>query len=265
MTKTTSLFARIAFVITLVFTAAATALRIYLMQNAYDFENGFYTNDTLHMLFRYALIAFAAIAFVTAYIYIKEEKSSKLPSENRAVVFAGIFAACAFIGFIVYNFAKFVLPMFERPGAADILMCVFSAIALLYFLTYSAKAEIGDSRALLCCGPALTLLALVFGLYFNTSVSYVNHSVVLCYATSIFLMLATIAEANAFLRRPYLRRYLAYVPTAVVLSFALAVPDIIYAITHFDAPITDIYYDIIILALGVFHLVRFTSICSAKE
>ncbi len=158
-----------------------------------------------------------------------------------------------------------MFPSFTRPGAVDIIMCLFAVVAMLYFLTFTKKAKLGDSRALLCCGSALVLLALVFGLYFNRYISYVNHSVVLAFAAAIFLMLAIMAEANAHLDRPYLRRMLAYVPSAIVLSFTLSVPDIIYSITEKGAPIADIYYDIIILALGIFQLVRFISLCTAKS
>ena len=175
-----------------------------------------------------------------------------------------LFCACVFSGFAVYTFAKFVIPAMQAPGAADIIMAIFASVSILYFLSNDASGKIGDARALLCASPALVLLALVFGLYFNTKISYVNHSVILCYAAAIFLMLASVAEANSILKRPYLRRYLAYAPTAVVLAFALSIPDIIFAIANLKAPLTDIFYDIIIFALGVYHLVKLCAIAYEK-
>ena len=262
MTKRTSLFARIALAITLVFTAAATALRASLMQNAYDFTNGFYTDDKLHSILRYSLIVFAVLAFTMAYIYIKERKSSNGLPETKVVTYVSFIPMCAFAGFLIYTFAKML--GYNRPGAATLVMCLFSIVAFFYFLTFTKKGNLGDSRAVLCSGSALVLLALVFGLYFNTSISYVNHSVILCYATCIFLMLSIVAEANGLLGRPHIRRYLACVPTAIVLSFTTSIPNIIYSITQGGAPITDFYYDIIILALGVFQLARLIAVCMTK-
>ena len=146
-------------------------------------------------------------------------------------------------------------------------MAILSIVAILYFLSLNSNEKLGDFRAVLCGSVALVLLVLVFGLYFNTSVSYVNHSVSLCYAAAIFLMLATLAEANALLKRPFLHRYLAYAPTAVVLSFSLAIPDIIYAASTLKAPLTDVFYDVIILTLGIYHLISLiiTSFNTPKE
>lgn len=231
---------------------------------SYDAENGFYQNDSLHNVFRYSLIAMTVIVFAAAYIYIKEGKNQISLPESRIIRIVSFFPVCVFTGFAVYCFAKLVLPMFERPGVADIVMMLLSIVSVLFFLSYEAKEKLGDSRALLCSAPAIVLLALVFGLYFNPKVSYINHSVVLAFATSIFLMLTTLAEANSILKRPALRRYLAYAPTAIVLSFALSIPDIIFAITNLNAPISDIYYDIIILSLGVYHLARLTAIALEK-
>jgi hypothetical protein len=39
------------------FSVGFTALRCFLMLTAYDAENGFYTDDALHAIFRYPLIA----------------------------------------------------------------------------------------------------------------------------------------------------------------------------------------------------------------
>ncbi len=263
MNKKTSLFARVALIVCVLFASAMTALRIILM-NTYDIANGFYTNDTLHSVFRYTLIAIAAITFVTAYIYIKEGKIQKPTCSAKFLSGASLVPVCVFAAFTVYTFAKFVIPTLQTPGGADIVMLIFSVVSILYFLSFNASNKIGDARAILATAPALVLLALVFGLYFNTNISYVNHSVTLCYGAAIFLMLASVAEANAVLNRPYLRRYLSYAPTAVILAFALSIPDIIFAITSFKAPITDIFYDIIILALGVYHLARLISVATQK-
>ncbi len=263
MNKTTSVLSRALLTAACIFTAILTTLRTVLM-NTYDAVNGFYTNDALHLIFRYLLIALAIVVFAAAYIYIKEGKIQKPTQNEKFIGAAMLLPACVFTGFVVYTFAKFVIPTMQNPGAADIIMALFSAVSILYFFSHNASGKIGDTRALLCASPALVLLALVFGLYFNTKISYVNHSVILCYAASIFLMLATVAEANSILARPYLRRYLAYAPTAVVLSLSLSIPDIIFAIANLNAPLTDIFYDIIIFALGVYHLVNLIAIAIQK-
>ncbi len=263
MNKTTSVLSRALLTAACMFAAILTTLRTVLM-NTYDTVNGFYTNDALHLIFRYLLIALAIIVFATAYIYIKEGKIQKTAQNEKIIGIVMLFCACIFTGYVVYTFAKFVIPTMQAPGAADTIMAIFATVSILYFLSNDAKGKIGDARALLCTSPALVLLALVFGLYFNTNISYVNHSVILCYAAAIFLMLATVAEANSILKRPYLRRYLAYAPTAVVLAFALSIPDIIFAIANLKAPLTDIFYDIIIFALGVYHLVKLCVVACEK-
>jgi len=263
MNKTTSVLSRAMLASVLLLAIALTAMRIVLM-NTYDAANGFYTNDALHLVLRYLLIAFAIVAFAAAYIYIKEGKIQKSERSEKIVGVIHTAVACVFTGFVVYIFARFVIPTLQDPNVASVIMALFSIVAILYFLTHNSSDKLGDARAILCAAPALVLLALVFGLYFNTGVSYINHSVILCYAAAIFLMLATVAEANAVLQRPYLRRYMAYAPTAVVLSFALSIPDIISAITNTAAPLTDVFYDIIILALGIYHFANLCVIAASK-
>ena len=266
MSKKISSFATVATAVTLLFSTALTALRIYLMQNAYDFTKGFYTNRGLHLVLRYTLIAIAVIAFVAAYVYIKEDKKEKGVDFPKPFIISTYICTVVFAGFILYTFAKLVLPNLNDPAGTDLLACVFAAIALLYFISFEkCNIKLGDSRSLLCAGTALCLLAIVFGLYFNKNISYVNHSVVLLYATAIFLMLTTVAEANSFIRRPFIKRYLAYAPTAVILSFTLSVSDIVYTLSNKVSPITDVIYDIVILSLGFFHLARLIAVCQAAK
>ena len=251
--------------ITCLVTLLATALRVVLMTD-YNVVTGFYANETLHNIFKYPLFAFAAITFVLAYIYIKEGNCAFSAPENKIVTGVGYFCAAVFGGFILYTFACFVLPVLQNPNYAELAMAFFSLVALFYFISNTKR--IGDARAVLACGSALVLLALVFVLYFSiflgTGISYVNHTAVLCYATAIFLMLSAMGEANAILNRPFLRRYLAYAPVAVVLAFALSVPNVIFTVTEKKAPLGNFYFDIIILALGVYHLVRLVTLALIK-
>lgn len=267
MNTNASLFSRSITAVAVFFSAVGVALRTILMAGYYDGAEGFYTNEILHSVFSYLLVAMAIVIFAAAYIYIKEEKNPFSLPNNRAVSAVSAVAACVFGGFIIYSFGKLILSRYSgglltSPGKAAIIMSLFCVVALLFFV--SGKSKMGDVRALLCSGNALVLLILVFGLYFDPVISYVNHSVVLCYATSIFLMLATVAEANSYLSRPWLRRYLAFAPTAVVLSFALSIPDFIYAALNLSAPLYDIYYDFIIFALGLYHLVNLIAISMVK-
>lgn len=265
MNTRNSIFSKAVLIITAVLAVVFTSMRIYLMQTAYDFTRGFYTNQQLHNIFRYSLIAVTVVIFAAAYIYIKEEKSPKGLPKGKLITLVSYAGAVVFAGLILYTFAKLLIPTIPSPTGADLLTTVLGVIALIYFMTFIRKGEIGDTMALLASGPALTLLALVFGLYFNTAISYINHSVVLAYATAIFLMLASVTEAGGYLKRPVLKRYLAYAPTAVILSFTLTIPDIIYALTHTAVPIVDIYNDIIIFIIGIFHLARLVTLSTVKE
>ncbi len=262
-----SVYTKIATFVTAFFTIAGVVLRTVLMLSFYNGDDGFYTNGTLHLVFRYMLIVFAAVAFAAAYIYIKEGKSQISQPLCPLVRKVSLIPACVFTSFLIYTFAKVVIPTLNAPTVADLFMALFAIAAILYFFSLNSNSKLGDASAILCAAPALVLLVLVFGLYFNPTVSYINHSIILCYAASIFLMLATVAEANAFLGRPFLHRYLAYAPTAVVLSFSLAIPDIVYALTALKAPLTDVFYDVIILTLGIYHLIKLavTAFYSPKE
>lgn len=262
MNKATRISARVLGAPALIVTIGCTALRTWLLQNAYRVEDGFYTNDTLHMVLKCAFVILAAIAFAVGHIYIKEEKSAAPLPEGKVFKAVSMFVGCVLGGFLLYTFAKVVLPMFEMPGVLDLIMAAFAAAAMLYYFTGDKKA---DFRALLCISSALMLLMMVFGLYFNESISYVNHSVVLCYAASIFMMLTVTAEANFLLGRSAYRRYLSYAPTAVALSLSLSIPDLIYSITARTTVITDMYYDILFLAFGIYHLVRLVLIAVSTE
>lgn len=254
----------ILFVCTALLAVGFTLLRCVLMRG-YDFTNGFYTDDTLRAILRIGLIALAAIFFACGYIYNKKEenRATRLP-QNAVTTVTAYLAGAALCGFVLYTLAKFAA--FGRLLLADGLICIFALIGAFYYFTERQYAKKGaDFRALLCSANALALLVMVFGLYFNDSVSYVNHSVVLAFAAAIFLMLALVAEANFALNRPAYRRYFSYAPTAVVLSFTLAVPDLIAAITRGEAVITDIFYDILILALGLHQLARLSALAFSAE
>lgn len=256
------------FVCTAVLAAGFTLLRLFLMRG-YDFENGFYTDDSLHVILRWSLIALAAIFFVCGYIYNniynkkEETRAVRLP-QNAATTVTAYLAGAALCGFAFYTLAK--LAFFQRLLLADGILCIFALIGAFYYFTerqYAKKKA--DFRALLCSANALALLVMIFGLYFNGSVSYVNHSVMLCFAAAIFLMLTLLAEANFVLGRPAYRRYFSYAPTAVILSFTLAVPDLVSAITNGEAVITDIYYDILILALGLHQFARLSALAFSAD
>lgn len=238
------------------------ALRAFMLLTAYDFKNGFYTDDTLHGVLRYSLIVFAAIVFAVGHIYIKEgNRHISLPAGKTFKAISSLIG-CVLGGFLVYVFAKAVLPMFEAPTVADLAMAFFAVLGMLYYFTVGKK---GDFRALLCSASALLLLALVFGLYFNPEISYVNHSVILCYAAAIFTMLTFTAEANFALGRSAYRRYISYAPVAVVLTLAQAIPDLIVALTHRASILPDLYYDILLLAFGIYHFTRLVLIAAQKE
>ena len=113
---------------------------------------------------------------------------------------------------------------------------------------------------------ALSLLVLVFDLYFDKTVSFANHSVKLAFAAAIFLMLTLLSEANFALRRPEAwRRYFCYAPTAILLSMTLAIPDLIAAAVHHRALVSDLYYDILIFAIGLHQAARLGAMAFAKE
>lgn len=251
MQKKTSILVRILSTATALLSIAATTLRAFMMQS-YDAANGFYTSDSLHTVLRVSLVVIAAIFFAGRYIYIKEENFPKTLPAGQTVKVVSTVVGCVLAGFVLFTFAKAVLPMFTFSGAETV-MALFALVAMLYYFSTDKK---GDFRALLCTASALVLLAMVFGLYFNPKFSYINHSGVLCFAAAIFLMLAFVAEANFALGNTAYRRYLAYAPTAVILSFTLSIPDLLFAVTGGGSPITNIYYDILFLAFGVYHLTR---------
>ncbi len=262
MNKKISLLSKIYLTAAVLLAAAATALRINMMQNGYDALNGFYTNDILHNIFGYGLAAAVVILAVIAYIYIKEENCSALPAEGVLVKGASLLSGCVNGGYIIYTFAKAVIPAMGEIKAANLATLVFAAIGMLYFFTLGKKAHF---RSLLCISNALVLLAIILTLYFDRTVAFINHSIVLCFAAAIFSSLAFAAEANFALARTAYRRYLAYAPSAVILSLGLSIPDIIFRISHRYAVLTDIYYDIIILAFGLYHLARLIEIAFKKE
>lgn len=255
--KKTILAAKVLTMLSLLLSIGCAALRTWLLTNAYSIEDGFYTNATLHTVLNTVLFGFAVLAFAAGHIYIKERNRLHPLPENPIFRVAAVFSGCAMAGFILYTFAKFVLPNFERPQFAALLMLPFALISAAYYFAGSKKeTHNGDFRALLCLCPALVLLILVFGLYFDSTVSYINHSVVLCFAASIFTILAGTAEANSMLGRPCYRRYLSYAPTAVTLCFTLSIPDLLFYCTNRAVVLTDIYYDILLFAFGLYHLAR---------
>ena len=190
-----------------------------------------------------------------------EEDAEKLVPGTKILV-TGFLSVCVLAGAVVYSFAKAVIPALGGIDAFDLALLAFSVVAMLYYLTIGKKAPF---RSLLCIASSLVLLVIVLDLYFDRTVSYTNHSVVLCFATAIFSALTFAAEANFSLGRSAYKRYLSYVSTAITLSFALSVPDIVYFAVSKTAVIADIYFDVIILAFGIYHLARLIEIALYKE
>ena len=260
MHKTSRISARVLTALSLLFSVGGILLRTFLLQNAYRVEDGFYTDPTLHAILRYGLIALAVLAFAWAHIYIKEGNRPIPSPEGRVFSILYAVVGCVLAGFLLYTFAKSILPFFVFPGLADLAMALFAAVAMLYYFTAGKKK---DFRAPLCLCSALLFLAMIFGLYFSGKVSYVNHTVVLCFAAGIFMMLSIAAEGTSLRGRPAARRYLAYAPTAVTLCFTLSVPDLCFFLTDHHVVLTDIYYDLLFFVFGAYHLARLLWLAAA--
>lgn len=254
------------FFVTVLLSAAFTVLRTCMLLGGYDYENGFYTNNTQHALLGGGLLVCAALFFVCGYIYNKKEenKPAALPQTSVTNVTAFI-AGAALVGYVLYSFTMFAV--FTSIDIAAVFLGIFALIGSFYYFTERQyKGKNADFRALLCASVAFSLLVLVFDLYFDKTVSFANHSVKLAFAAAIFLMLTLLSEANFSLRRPEAwRRYFCYAPTAILLSMTLAVPDLIAAAAYRTAVISDLYYDILIFTIGLHQAARLGAVAFAKE
>lgn len=254
------------FSLTMLLAAVYTVFRTCMLLTGYDYAGGFYTNSVQHAVFGYSLFVFAALFFVCGYIYNKKEENRpiRLPQTAATDVTAFI-AGAALAGYVLYSFAR--LAIFDRINLADVFLGIFALIGSFYYFTERQyKAKTAAFRALLCSAVSLSLLVLVFDLYFDGTVSFANHSVKLSFAAAIFLMLTLLAEANFPLARPDAwRKYFCYAPTAVLLSMTLSVPDLIAAAVYRTAVISDLYYDILIFAIGLHQAARLGAVAFAKE
>ncbi|MBQ9429696.1 MAG: hypothetical protein IJU41_09210 [Clostridia bacterium] len=242
-----------------VFALLGAAARLYMLFALYDIENGFYTSALAHSLFRACGIAIAAVFFAIGHIYIKEENEPVSLPENSLTKWTSYLCGGVLGGFLLYSLVRLALD--NRLSIATGFACLFAVFGLLYFFTANAK---GDFHALLCISNALLILAIVFGVYFDRRISYVNHSGALFYAAAVFVMLSLLAECNFNLGRSAYRRFCSYAPTAAVLTVSLALPDIVYAIAFRRAVVLDVYYDILLLTYGVYCLVRLFTLALDK-
>ncbi len=254
------------FFVTVLLSAVFVVFRTCMLLGGYDYESGFYTNNTQHALLGGGLLVCAALFFVCGYIYNKKEenKSAALPQTVVTNVTAFI-AGAALVGYVLYSFTMFAV--FTSIDIAAVFLGIFALIGSFYYFTERQyKGKNADFRALLCASVALSLLVLVFDLYFDKTVSFANHSVKLAFAAAIFLMLTLLSEANFALRRPEAwRRYFCYAPTAILLSMTLAVPDLITAAAQHTAVISDLYYDVLIFTIGLHQAARLGAVAFAKE
>ena len=234
------------FFVTVLLSAVFVVFRTCMLLGGYDYESGFYTNNTQHALLGGGLLVCAALFFVCGYIYNKKEenKPAALPQTVVTNVTAFI-AGAALVGYVLYSFTMFAV--FTSIDIAAVFLGVFALIGSFYYFTERQyKGKNADFRALLCASVALSLLVLVFDLYFNKTVSFANHSVKLAFAAAIFLMLTLLSEA-------------------ILLSMTLAVPDLIAAAAQHTAVISDLYYDILIFAIGLHQAARLGAVAFAKE
>lgn len=252
-------FDRVLAICATVFAVLGAAARLYMLFALYDIENGFYTSAPAHTLFRACGIAAVIVFFAIGHIYIKEENGAVSLPESRPLSLWSYLCGAVLGGFLLYQLVR--LAIYNTVGLAGGFACLFAVFALLYFYTENAK---GDFRALFCISNALLLLAIVFGVYFDRSIAYVNHSAALFYAAAVFVMLAFLAEGNFRLGRSAYRRLLSYAPSAAVLSISLALPNLIYALFSRRAVIVDVYNDVLFLAYGIYFLLRLYAIASVK-
>ena len=254
------------FFATVLLSAAFTVFRTCMLLGGYDYENGFYTSRTQHAVLGYSLLAFTVLFFVCGYIYNKKEEKplTRLP-QTAATDVTAFLAGAALVGYVLYSFTMFAV--LDRIVVADVFLGVFALIGAFYYFTEKQyRAKRAEFRALLCASVALALLVMIFDLYFDATVSFANHSVKLAFAAAIFLALTLMAEANFQFERPDARRrYFCYAPTAILLSMTLAIPDLIAAAVHHQALVSDLYYDILIFAVGLHQAARLGSIAFAKE
>lgn len=254
------------FFVTVLLSAAFTVLRTCMLLGGYDYENGFYTSRAQHAVLGYGLLAFTVLFFVCGYIYNKKEEKrlTRLP-QTVATDVTAFLAGAVLVGYVLYSFTMFAV--LDRIVVADVFLGVFALIGAFYYFTERQYREKrADFRALLCASVALALLVMIFDLYFDATVSFADHSVKLAFAAAIFLALTLLAEANFRLERPdAFRRYFCYAPTAILLSTTLAIPDLIAAAVHHRALVSDLYYDILIFAIGLHQAARLGAMAFAKE
>ena len=254
------------FILTVLLSVLFVLFRTCMLLGGYDYESGFYTNDTQHALFGYSLFFLALLFFVCGYIYNKKDgnRPIRLPQTVVTNVTAFI-AGAALVGYVLYSVA--MLAIFNRMDIAGVFLGIFTLIGSFYYFTEKQyRGKRAAFRALLCSAVSLALLVMVFDLYFDGNVSFANHSVKLAFAAAIFLMLTMLAEANFPFERPDAwRKYYCYAPTAVLLSMTLSVPDLIAAAVYRQAVISDLYYDILIFAVGLHQAARLGAIAFAKE
>lgn len=254
------------FFVTALLAVAFVVFRTCMLLGGYDYENGFYTSNTQHVLLGGGLLICAALFFACGYIYNKKEENKPVVLPQTVVTSVTAFiAGAALVGYVLYSFTMFAV--FSSINIADVFLGIFALVGSFYYFTERQyKGKSADFRALLCSSVALALLVLVFDLYFDKTVSFANHSVKLAFAAAIFLMLTLLSEANFSLRRPEAwRRYFCYAPTAILLSMTLTVPDLIAAVAQHTAVISDLYYDILIFAIGLHQAARLGAVAFAKE
>ncbi len=255
---------RILYISAIVFSVLFACLRSYMVLTGYDAASGFYTSEALHNILRYGLLVFAVLAFAAGHIYIKEENPvSPLPETRFSRAGACILGA-TMCGFVLYTLAKCLL--FRRADTADLIACPFALLAALYQWTnLRGRRRTGDYRGLLTLCSALVCLVIVFGLYFNPKLSYINHTVVLAFAAFVFLMLTAAAEANFEIRRSAYRRFFSYAPVSMTLAFTLSIPDLLYRFIRGSALLSEFYYDILLLAFGLYYLAKLTAILTVRD
>lgn len=254
---------RILYISAIVFSVLFTLLRCYMVLTGYDASSGFYTSAPLHHLLRYGLFLFAALVFIASHIYIKEENDLSPLPQNRFSRIGSCILGAALCGFALYTLAKALL--FHSAYAADLIACPFALLAAFYQWTnFRGKHKTGDFRGLLTLCGALVCLSVVFGLYFNPHLSYINHTVVLAFAAFVFLMLTAAAEANFEIGRSAYRRLFSYAPISIVFTLTLAVPDFVYRFVRGNLLLSDIFYDILLLAFGLYYFAKLTAVLTAR-
>lgn len=249
-------YPQVALIVCAAMSVIAAVLRIALTLTSLD-VHGVYVRGAVLPTVYHTLLALTAAAFILcAFKFIPNRTDSHRHPTSEISVFMSFLIGFLFIADAVitlYNILK------GNPSLTrfDTLELIFSIPSAVYFIACALKPKLSSAAvALTSVFPTAWCAVCLIRIYFDKSLLMTDPGRILAEMSLLAAMIAFLSESRAQLGKFSHRFFMAATPTASVLLFGSAIPDLILSDKLMLGTSGSLLRSAICLALALFFVIR---------